>query len=92
MEQYIIEGGIPLNGEVTIGGAKNAALGIIAGAVMAAEDVLIDNIPNVKDINVMLEAISEIGAKVNRIDAHTVVINGSSINTNEVKDLSLIHI
>ena len=86
MEQYIIEGGIPLNGEVTIGGAKNAALGIIAGAVMADEDVLIENIPNVNDINVMLEAISEIGAKVNRIDAHTVVINGSSINTNEVKD------
>ena len=50
MEQYIIEGGIPLNGEVTIGGAKNAALGIIAGAVMADEDVLIENIPNVNDI------------------------------------------
>lgn len=86
MEQYIIDGGIPLTGEVTISGAKNAALGIIAGAIMADEDVLIENIPNVNDINVMLEAISEIGAKVNRLDAHTVVINGSSINTHEVKD------
>lgn len=86
MEQYIIEGGAALRGEVTIGGAKNAALGILAAAMMADEDVLIENIPNVSDINVMLEAISEIGAEVDRIDAHTVKINGSTINTLEVKD------
>ena len=86
MEQYIIEGGTPLNGEVTISGAKNAALGIIAGAIMTDEDVLIENIPNVNDINVMLEAISEIGAEVDRIDAHTVRINGGSIKTLDVKD------
>ena len=86
MEQYIIEGGTPLKGEVTISGAKNAALGIIAGAIMTDEDVLIENIPNVNDINVMLEAISEIGAEVDRIDAHTVRINGGSIKTLDVKD------
>ena len=86
MEQYIIEGGAALRGEVTIGGAKNAALGILAAAMMADEDVLIENIPNVSDTNVMLEAISEIGAEVERIDAHTVRINGSTINTLEVKD------
>ena len=86
MEQYIIEGGAALRGEVTIGGAKNAALGILAAAMMADEDVLIENIPNVSDINVMLEAISEIGAEVDRIDAHTLKINGSTINTLEVKD------
>ena len=86
MEQYIIEGGTALNGEVTISGAKNAALGILAAAMMADEDVLIENIPNVNDINVMLEAISEIGAEVDRINAHTVKINGSAINTLEVKD------
>lgn len=86
MEQYIIEGGTVLKGEVTISGAKNAALGILAAAIMADEDVLIENIPNVSDTNVMLEAISEIGAEVERIDAHTVRINGSTINTLEVKD------
>lgn len=86
MEQYIIEGGTPLKGEVTISGAKNAALGIIAGAIMTDEDVLIENIPNVNDINVMLEAISEIGAEVDRLDAHTVRINGGSIKTLDVKD------
>ena len=60
MEQYIIKGGNPLVGDVTIGGAKNAALGILAASIMTDEDVLIDNLPDVRDINVMLEAIQEI--------------------------------
>ena len=47
MEQYIIKGGIPLNGEVEIGGAKNAALGILAAAIMTDETVTIENVPNV---------------------------------------------
>ena len=62
MEQYIIKGGNPLVGEVEIGGAKNAALAILAAAIMTDETVLIENLPDVNDINVMLEAISEIGA------------------------------
>lgn len=84
MQQYIIEGGEPLKGEVTISGAKNAALGIIAGAVLSDEDVLVDNIPDVNDINVMLEVMSDIGAKITRLDQHRVVINGSGINTLEI--------
>ena len=57
MEQYIIKGGNPLVGEVEIGGAKNAALGILAAAIMADGAVLIENLPDVNDINVLLEAI-----------------------------------
>lgn len=72
MEQYIMKGGNPLAGEVYISGAKNAALGILAAAIMTDEDVVIDNLPDVRDINVLLEAIAEIGAKVERIDRHTV--------------------
>ena len=86
MEQYVIKGGNELKGEVTIGGAKNAALGILAAAIMSDEDVLIENIPNVNDINVMLEAIGHIGAEVDRIDAHTVRINGAHITSCEVDD------
>ena len=66
-------------GEVEIGGAKNAALAILAAAIMTDETVLIENLPDVNDINVMLEAISEIGAMVQRIDRHTVKINGGTI-------------
>ena len=58
MEQYVIKGGSPLVGEVEVGGAKNAALAILTAAVMTDEPVMIDNIPDVSDINVLLEAIS----------------------------------
>lgn len=79
MEQYIIKGGTPLVGEVQIGGAKNAALAILAAAIMTDETVTIDNLPDVNDINVLLEAMSGIGAMIQRVDRHTVKINGSGI-------------
>ena len=86
MDQYIIKGGNPLVGDVTISGAKNAALGILAASIMTDEDVLIDNLPDVRDINVLLEAIQEIGARVDRIDRHTVRINGKNIHEVAVDD------
>ena len=79
MEQYVIKGGNTLYGEVEIGGAKNAALAILAAAIMTDETVTIDNLPNVRDINVLLQAIEEIGAHVERVDIHKVKINGSFI-------------
>ncbi|MBE5927979.1 MAG: UDP-N-acetylglucosamine 1-carboxyvinyltransferase [Lachnospiraceae bacterium] len=81
MDQYIIKGGNPLVGEVVIGGAKNAALGILAGAVMADDPVLIENLPDVDDVNVLLDAIAGIGAIVDRVDRHTVRINGGTIKS-----------
>ncbi len=80
MEQYVIKGGTPLMGQVEISGAKNAALGILAGAIMTDETVTIENLPNVRDINVLIGAIEDIGAHVERVDEHTVKINGSTIN------------
>ena len=86
MEQYIMKGGNPLVGEVTISGAKNAALGILAAAIMTDDDVVIDNLPDVSDINALLEAISHLGAKVERIDRHTVKINAENIHAVTVED------
>ena len=79
MEQYIIRGGIPLHGEVEIGGAKNAALGILAAAIMTDDEVLIENLPDVRDVNVMLEAMSQIGVKIDRISPHAVMLSGADI-------------
>ena len=79
MEQYVIKGGNPLVGEVEIGGAKNSALAILSAAIMTDETVYIDNLPDVRDINVLLEAIQKIGAVVERVDRHSVRINGSTI-------------
>ncbi len=81
MEQYAIKGGMPLVGEVEIGGAKNAALGILAAALMADETVEIENVPDLSDIKVMLDCLREIGAHVEMVDRHTVRINGSTVHS-----------
>ena len=61
MEQYAINGGNPLVGEVEIGGAKNAALPILAASLMTDETVLIENMPDVRDTNILLDAMAGIG-------------------------------
>lgn len=86
MEQYIIKGGAPLVGEVEIGGAKNAALAILAAATMSDETVLIENVPDVRDTNVLLQAMQSIGVIVERVDRHTVKINGANISSLVVED------
>lgn len=68
MEQYIIKGGNPLVGEVVIGGAKNAALPVLAAAVMTDGKCMIDNMPDVRDINVLLQAMQEIFTKCHLIN------------------------
>ena len=81
MEQYIIKGGNPLVGEVVIGGAKNAALGILAAAIMTDGECLIDNMPNVRDTNVLLQAMEGIGARIERKGDNEVVIIGKDIDS-----------
>ncbi len=86
MEQYAIKGGTPLVGEVEIGGAKNAALAILAASIMTDETVIIENVPDVRDTNVLLQAMQSIGAIVTRIDRHTFKINGSQIHSLTIED------
>ncbi len=86
MEQYAIKGGNPLVGEVEIGGAKNAALAILAAAIMTDETVVIENVPDVRDTNVLLQAMESIGVIINKTDRHTVRINASQINDLIIED------
>ncbi|MCR4903616.1 MAG: UDP-N-acetylglucosamine 1-carboxyvinyltransferase [Butyrivibrio sp.] len=79
MNKYIIKGGIPLVGEVEIGGAKNAALPILAASIMTDDTVYIDNMPDESDTNAMLQAIASIGAIVERTGRHSVKINASQV-------------
>ena len=81
MEQYAIKGGNPLVGDGEIGGAKNAALPILAASTMTDETVYIDNMPDVRDTNVLLEAMQGIGVMVKREDRHKVVLNAGNINS-----------
>lgn len=85
MEQYAIKGGNPLVGEVEIGGAKNAALAILAAATMTDETVLIENVPDVRDTNVMMQAMESIGVIINRVDRHTVKVNASQVHNLVIK-------
>ena len=86
MEQYIIKGGNPLVGEVEIGGAKNAALAILAAAVMTDDTVVVENMPYVRDTNVMIQAMESIGVIVERPDRHCVRINAKNIHGQTIED------
>lgn len=86
MEQYAIRGGSPLVGEVEIGGAKNAALPILAASLMTDETVHIENMPDVRDTNVLLEAMRGIGVLEKRIDRHSVTLNASQVHSLVVED------
>ncbi len=81
MEQYIIKGGKPLVGEVTIGGAKNAALGVIAAAIMTNEPVKLHNLPDISDVDILLKGIEALGAVVERPSVHEARMIGGSITT-----------
>lgn len=89
MEQYAIRGGNPLVGEVEIGGAKNAALAILAAAVMTEETVTIENVPDLRDTAAMLQAMECIGIQVERVDRHTVKITAKSISNLVIEEDSI---
>ncbi len=89
MEQYAIRGGNPLVGEVEIGGAKNAALAILAAAVMTDEPVIIENVPDLRDTMAMLQAMESIGIQIERLDRHTVKITGASLKNFVIEDDSI---
>ena len=85
-EQYIIKGGTPLVGEVVIGGAKNAALPILAASVMTDETVEIENVPDVRDTQVLMEAIASIGVTIKRTGPGTVTINAARARNHSIEN------
>ena len=86
MEQYAIKGGNPLVGEVEIGGAKNAALAILAASIMTDETVIIENLPDVRDTNVLMQAMESVGATIQKVDRHVIKVNGSTIHDVVIED------
>jgi len=69
MDKFIIEGGVPLNGEVTPAGNKNAALPLVAACLLTEEPVILRNVPRIKDVDVMRNLIESLGAQVDDLDA-----------------------
>ncbi len=81
MEKYIINGGKVLEGEVTISGAKNAAVAIIPATILCDEPCRIENIPNISDVTLIAKILQDLGAKVTRVNKSTLDIDPRPINT-----------
>ncbi len=89
MEKFVIKGGKPLVGEVTISGAKNAAVAILPATILAQGKCIIENLPNISDVSVSLDILAAMGANVKRIDKNTVEIDTKNLMFSNVpNDLS----
>ena len=82
MEKFIINGGTPLHGSVSISGAKNAALAIIPAAILSQDVCVIENLPtSISDVGYMMKILNQLGAKVKLINKHTIEIDSRHINS-----------
>ena len=84
MDKFIVRGGKRLSGEVTISGAKNAAVAIIPAVIMAESPCRIENVPNISDVKLSARILTEMGAEVRWINRNTVEIDPTTIQTNVV--------
>ena len=89
LEKFVITGGKPLHGEVTISGAKNAAVGVLPATILAADVCVIENLPDISDVAVSLKILSVLGAQIKMINRNTYEIDTTHLNgTNVPDDLS----
>ena len=82
-EILIINSNGPLKGEVNISGAKNSALPILAACVLGTEEIILDGVPELKDVEIMVAVLKHLGSKIEYLDQNTLSINSSGINTCE---------
>jgi UDP-N-acetylglucosamine 1-carboxyvinyltransferase len=86
VDKLSIQGGIPLKGEITITGAKNAALPILCAGLLSAEPITLRNLPDLQDVRTILKILAQMGLKVtfpNPEDRSVVILDGSDIHTPE---------
>ena len=81
MEKFVVNGGNQLFGEVTVSGAKNAAVAIIPAVILCDEPCRIENIPNISDVTLIATILQELGAVVTRVNKSTLDIDPRPINT-----------
>ncbi len=81
MEVIRIEGGHPVTGEVTVEGAKNSALKLMAATILAPGVTTLHNVPNISDVHIMGKVLKELGAKVDVVDVHTLRIDTSTVDS-----------
>jgi UDP-N-acetylglucosamine 1-carboxyvinyltransferase len=79
LHKIVIEGGYRLQGEVSVSGAKNAALPVIAAALLTGEEVFLENVPDLGDVQTMGKLLMRMGTRVERPDAHTLALRAKSL-------------
>ncbi|HJS28906.1 MAG TPA: UDP-N-acetylglucosamine 1-carboxyvinyltransferase [Anaerolineales bacterium] len=84
MDEFLIRGGVPLRGEVTPSGNKNAALPLLAACLLTEEPVILRNLPSIRDVEVMLQLIESVGARVEKIEAHAYRIHAKTVEPSEL--------
>jgi UDP-N-acetylglucosamine 1-carboxyvinyltransferase len=84
MEKLVIEGGVPLSGTIVPAGNKNAALPLLACSLLTDEPVVLDNVPQIRDVEAMLDLLAALGVKVERKKPNTVVLQADDVRTTEV--------
>lgn len=80
MDVIKVEGGLPIHGEVTVEGAKNSALKLMAATIMAPGVNTLTNVPNISDVHVMGKVLKRLGATIEVVDEHTLVIDTTNVN------------
>lgn len=81
MDKIFINGGKPLNGEVTVSGAKNAAVAILPAIILAQDVCRVENIPEISDVTMMIRILHQLGAQIKKIEDTTYEINSATINS-----------
>jgi UDP-N-acetylglucosamine 1-carboxyvinyltransferase len=84
MEKLVIQGGVPLSGTIVPAGNKNAALPLLAASLLTAEEVVVDNVPRIRDVEAMLELLADLGVKVSRGGDNTVALQADEVGGTEV--------
>src|SRR3954447_8482480 len=84
MEKFVIEGGVPLSGTVEPAGNKNAALPLLACALLTEEEVVLRNVPRIRDTQAMIDLLADLGTEVSWADDHTVSLRAASIPSTRV--------
>ena len=81
MSSFIVQGGNKLKGTIIPQGAKNEALQIISAVLLTASPVTVNNIPDILDVNLLIELLADMGVKVNRVDRHTCIFTADEVDT-----------
>jgi UDP-N-acetylglucosamine 1-carboxyvinyltransferase len=84
MEKFVIEGGIPLTGEMTPAGNKNAALPLLAATLLTDQPITLSNVPNIRDVQAMCALLESLGVNIKRLDNHTLRIHAQDVRTGDL--------